>query len=68
VATAEFSKFAGIYFMSNRWRKSGSSDRFHFLVSKITADMDCSLEIKRLMLLAYRVIVTFFLTIILQLK
>ena len=36
---------------------------FSFLVSKITADMDCSLEIKRLMLLAYRVIVTLFLTI-----
>ena len=36
---------------------------FSFLVSKITADMDCSLEIKRLMLLAYRVIITLFLTI-----
>ena len=33
--------------MTNRRGKSGSSDRFYFLGSKITADSDCSHEIKR---------------------
>ena len=33
--------------MANRWGKSGSSDRLYFLGSKITADGDCSHEIKR---------------------
>ena len=37
--------------MANRWRNSGNSDRFIFLGSKITADGDCSHEIKRLLLL-----------------
>ena len=31
----------------NRWGKTGSSDRLYFLGSKITADDDCSHEIKR---------------------
>ena len=31
----------------NRWGKTGSSDRLYFLGSKITADGDCSHEIKR---------------------
>ena len=30
--------------MANRWEKRGSSDRFSFLSSKITADSDCSLK------------------------
>ena len=33
--------------MANRRGKSGSSDRFIFLGSKITVDCDCSHEIKR---------------------
>ena len=38
--------------MANRRRRSGSNDRFFiFLGSKITADGDCSHEIKRLLLL-----------------
>ena len=37
--------------MANRRRKSGSSDRFYFWGSKITADCDCSHEIKRHLLL-----------------
>ena len=38
--------------MANRRGKSGSSDRFIFLGSKITVDTDCSHEIKRCLLLA----------------
>ena len=37
--------------MANRREKSGSSDRFLFLGSKITAKGHCSLEIKRCLLL-----------------
>ena len=33
--------------MPNRWGNSGNSDRLYFLGSKITADGDCSHEIKR---------------------
>ena len=33
--------------MANRWGKSGKSDRFYFLGSNITADGDCSHEIRR---------------------
>ena len=40
--------------MGNRWGKSGNSDRL-FLDSKITADGDCSHEIKRLLLLGRKV-------------
>ena len=36
--------------MANRWRKCGNSLRFHFLVSKINADSDCSHELKRCLL------------------
>ena len=39
------------HFMANRWRKNGNSDRLFFLGSKITADGDCSHEIKRCLLL-----------------
>ena len=38
--------------MGNRW---GNSVRLYFLVSKITADGDCSLEIKRHLLLGRKV-------------
>ena len=37
--------------MANRWGSNGNSDRLYFLGSKITADGDCSLEIKRHLLL-----------------
>ena len=37
--------------MANRWGKSRSSHKFLFLGSKITADSDCSHEIKRCLLL-----------------
>ena len=36
--------------MANRWGKSGNSDRFHFFGSKISAEGDCSHEIKRSLL------------------
>ena len=32
--------------MANKWEKCGNSVRFHFLGSKITADGDCSHEVK----------------------
>ena len=38
--------------MGNRW---GNSGRLYFLGSKIIADGDCSLEIKRLLLLGRKV-------------
>ena len=37
--------------MANRRGRSGSSDRFYFLGSRITVDGDCSHEIKRHLLL-----------------
>ena len=36
---------------TNRWGNSGNNDRIHFGGSKITADGDCSHEIKRCLLL-----------------
>ena len=39
------------HFMANRGRNNGNSDRLCFLGSKITADGDCSHEIKRRLLL-----------------
>ena len=39
------------HFKANRWGNSGNSDRLIFLGSKITADGECSLEIKRHLLL-----------------
>ena len=36
--------------MPNRWGNNGNSDRFYILGSKITADGDCSHEIKRCLL------------------
>ena len=39
------------HFMANRWGNNGNSERFIFLGSKITADGDCSHEIKSRLLL-----------------
>ena len=36
--------------MTNRWGNNGNSDRLSFLWLQITADGDCSHEIKRLLL------------------
>ena len=41
--------------MGNRWGNSGNSVRLYFLGSKITADGDCSHEIKRRLLLRGKV-------------
>ena len=41
--------------MGNRWGNSGNSVRLYFLGSKITADGDCSHEIKRPLLLGRKV-------------
>ena len=41
--------------MENRWGNSGNNDRLYILVSKITADGDCSHEIKRRLLLRRKV-------------
>ena len=41
--------------MANRWGNSGNSDRLYFGGSKITADSDCSNEIKRHLLLGRKV-------------
>ena len=43
------------HFMANRWGKNGNSERLFFLGSKITADGDCSHEIKRRLLLGIKV-------------
>ena len=42
--------------MANRWENNGNTDIFIFLGSKITADGDCSYEIKRYLLLGKKVI------------
>ena len=41
--------------MANRWENSGNSGWLYFLGSKITADGDCSHEIKRCLLLGRKV-------------
>ena len=43
------------YSMANRWRNNGNSERLYFLGSKITADGDCSHEIKRCLLFGRKV-------------
>ena len=43
------------HFMGNRWGNSGNSVRLHFWGSNITADGDCSHEIKRRLLLGRKV-------------
>ena len=42
--------------MANRWINSGNSGRLYFLGSIITADGDCSHEIKRCLLLGRKVV------------
>ena len=44
-----------ITFIANRWGNNGNSDRLYFGGSKITADGDCSHEIKRCLLLGRKV-------------
>ena len=44
--------------MGNKWGNSGNSGRLYFWGSKITADGDCSHEIKRCLLLGRKVITT----------
>ena len=39
------------HFMANRWGNSGNSERLYFLGLQITADGDCSHEIKRYLFL-----------------
>ena len=41
--------------MANRWVSNGNSERLFFLISKITADGDCSHEIKRCLLLGRKI-------------
>ena len=41
--------------MANRWGNNGNSDILYFLGSKITADVDCSHERKRCLLLGRKV-------------
>ena len=43
--------------MANKWGNSGNSGRLFFGVSKITADGDCSHEIKRCLLLGRKVMI-----------
>ena len=43
------------HLMANRWGNSGDSVRLNFWGSKITADGDCSHEIKRLLLLGRKI-------------
>ena len=45
-----------INFMGNRWGNSGNSVRLYFWGSKITADGDCSHEIKRCSLLGRKAV------------
>ena len=45
------------HFMANKWANSGNSDRLYFGASKITADGDCSHEIKRLLLLGRKALI-----------
>ena len=44
------------HFMANRWGYNGNSDRLYFLGSRITADGDCSSEIKRRLLFGRKTI------------
>ena len=41
--------------MANKWGNNGNSDRLYFLGSEITADGDCSHEIKRHLLFGRKV-------------
>ena len=46
--------------MGNKWGNSGNSVRLYFLSSKITADGDCSHEIKRHLLLGRKVMTSLY--------
>ena len=48
------------HFVANRWGNSGNSDRLFFGGSKITADGDCSHEIKRHLLLGRKAMTSIF--------
>ena len=43
------------HFMANRWGNNGNSGRHYFWGSKITADVNCSHEMKRHLLLGKKV-------------
>ena len=43
------------HFIANRWGNNGNSDQLYFLGLQITADGDCSHEIKRCFLLGRKV-------------
>ena len=43
------------HLMANRWKTNGNSGRLYVLGLKITADVDCSCEIKRCLLLGRKV-------------
>ena len=43
------------HFMGNRWGNNGKGERFYFWGSKISADVDCSHEIKRHLFLERKV-------------
>ena len=45
------------HFIANRWGKSGNTDRVYFLGSKITADGECSHEIKRCLFLGRKAMI-----------
>ena len=45
------------HFMTNRWGNNGNSERLYYLGSKITADGDCSHEIKRCLLPGRKVMI-----------
>ena len=47
------------HFMANRWRNNGNRDTLYFGGSNITADDDCSHEIKRHLLLGRKVMTNY---------
>ena len=53
---AQWNGIRSHHFMANRWGNSGNSVRLYFGGSKITADGDCSHEIKRCLLLGRKVV------------
>ena len=49
--------------MANRWGNNGKSDRLYILGSKITANGDCSCEIKRCLLLGRKAVTNLYITL-----
>ena len=43
--------------MANKWGNNGNSDRLYYFGSKITADGDCSHEMKRTLLLGRKAMI-----------